>query len=412
MNNLKLSIRVAFASVALAAVAALADSPIPAPPSPPTGNGHVLTVGPGKEFARPSQAIAAAHDGDTIQIEAGPVYQNDVASIRKNNLTIEGVGGTARIITDGRVAERKGIWVFEAGFTNLTVRNIDFEGARVSNADGANGAGIRAQGTNLTVIGCRFYNNQDGILGGMGTTVIEHCEFDHNGLTGLTHNIYIGDQKGTLFFLYNYSHDTAVGHLLKSRAAVNYILYNRLSDNVGTGSYELDLPNGGFADIIGNIIQQSAGSQNSTILAYGEEGVVNPKSELNVINNTFVNDRRNGIFIRAEKLPANFRLTARNNMFAGPGETIVMNTGNPITAGNLVTTVEAAGFVDPAKYDYHLTAVSPAIGKGVAPGIDGMGHSLMPTDQYVDPADDMPRPGRRIIDIGALAYAGGVKGKE
>jgi hypothetical protein len=376
MNELRLSILVALMS-AIPVGVAKADSAIPEPPGHPVGRGHVLKVGPGKQFALPSAAIDAAHDGDTIDIDAEGNYANDVASIRKNNLTIEGVGnGLAKIANDGRVAERKGIWVFETGVTNLTVKNIDFEGARVSDTDGANGSGIRAQGTNLTVIGCRFYNNQDGILGGYGTTIIEHCEFDHNGLTGLTHNVYIADQAGTLFFLYNYSHDTVVGHLLKSRAAVNYILYNRLTDNVGTGSYELDLPNGGFADVIGNIIQQSIGSQNSTILAYGEEGVVNTKSELNVINNTFINDRGEGVFIGATKVTAEFKLKAINNIFAGPGETIRKNADAPITAGNLTTTLAAAGFVNSEKCDYRLTAGSPAIGGTVDPGLDGMGQSL------------------------------------
>ncbi|HEX4124019.1 MAG TPA: right-handed parallel beta-helix repeat-containing protein [Tepidisphaeraceae bacterium] len=391
------------ACIAWWAVPVFADSPIPAPPPHPPGSGHLLTVGPGKQFARPSQAIAAAHDGDTIEIDADGNYENDVASIRKNNLTIEGVGGMAKIVTDGRVAQRKGIWVFEAGFTNLTVKNLDFEGARVSDADGANGAGIRAQGTNLTVIGCRFYNNQDGILGGMGTTVIEHCEFDHNGLTGLTHNAYIGDQKGTLFFLYNYSHDTVVGHLLKSRDAVNYILYNRLTDNAGTGSYELDLPNGGFADIIGNVIQQSAGSQNSTILAYGEEGVVSPKSELNVINNTFVNDRGGGIFINAGKLPDRLRVVVLNNIFAGPGTRNIAHTDNQWMQANVQATISGAGFRDPAHYDYHLTAGSPAIGRGIRTHPDAMGNSLVPTEQYVDPCDKTARS-RGGVDAGAFAF--------
>jgi hypothetical protein len=184
---------------------------------------------------------------------------------------------------------------------------------------------------------------------------------------------------------------------------VNYILYNRLTDNAGTGSYELDLPNGGFADVIGNIIQQSAASQNSTILAYGEEGLVNPHSELNVINNTFVNDRGNGIFISAARLPAEFKLKAMNNIFAGPGETIRMNADRPITGANLVTTIAAAGFVDPAKYDYHLAIGSPAIGKGIDPRSDGLGQSLFPIAQYTDPVGVEPRPAAELIDAGAFA---------
>jgi hypothetical protein len=155
-----LSFVLAGCTAALPTARAMAESPIPSPPDHPNGSGHILTVGPGKQYAMPSAAIDAAKDGDTIQIDAAGNYQSDVASIRKNNLTIEGVGkDLVKIATDGRVAERKGIWVFESGFTNLTVKKIDFEGARVSDADGANGAGIRSQGTNLTVIGCRFYNN-------------------------------------------------------------------------------------------------------------------------------------------------------------------------------------------------------------------------------------------------------------
>src|ERR1700744_5275999 len=39
---------------------------------------HVLHVGPGQRFARPCQAIAAAHAGDTIEIDARGTYRGDV----------------------------------------------------------------------------------------------------------------------------------------------------------------------------------------------------------------------------------------------------------------------------------------------------------------------------------------------
>jgi hypothetical protein len=71
---------------------------------------------------------------------------------------------------------------------------------------------------------------------------------------------------------FSYSHLASVGHLVKSRAATNYILYNRLTDETGTASYELDLPNGGLSYIIGNIIRQSPNTQNSTVASYLEEG--------------------------------------------------------------------------------------------------------------------------------------------
>jgi hypothetical protein len=364
----------------------------------------ILKVGPKGSFAKPSEAIARAAPGDLIQIASDGDYLNDVAIIHTSNLTIEGVGNRRAVMkTDGRVYGRKGIWVFAEGAANLTLRNLQFEGARVLDADGANGAGIRAQGKNLSVDNCRFTNNQDGILGGMGTTTIEHSEFDHNGLTDLTHNLYIGDQAGTLIFRYNYSHDSKIGHLLKSRAATNVIEYNRLSDDDGTGSYELDLPNGGACRIIGNLIQQSAGSQNGTILSYGEEGIVNPASELNLVNNTFINDRSSGVFVQATKLAPAVKLTILNNIFAGPGT--VLEGVAARSAGNLSTAVARAGFANSAQFDFRLLPTSPAIGIGVDPGNDAAGASLVPTEQYKHPCQSGMRSAKAKRDAGAFGVA-------
>jgi hypothetical protein len=365
-------------------------------------NAAVLETGPGKPFAVPSAAIAAAHDGDTIRIDPAGSYDNDVALIARNNLTIESAGAArVRLKTDGRVFGKKGIWVFAAGCHDLTLRGIEFSGARIPDADGANGAGLRTQGTNLTVNDCRFHDNQDGILGGGGTTTIEHCEFDHNGPTGLTHNVYIADTAGTLIFRFNYSHDTAVGHLLKSRSAVNVIEYNRLTDDQGTGSYELDLPNGGRCDVIGNIIRQSAASQNSTVIAYGEEGVLDPHSHLNLIHNPIVNDRTGGTFVDAEKLPAGFKLRSVNNFWVGPGKRFAMSVGTPDSAGDVDSTIGKAGFADAAAGDYRLTETSPAAGAGVAIPAERDGRDLVPRFEWASAGRERKRRPQSPPDVGA-----------
>jgi hypothetical protein len=81
--------------------------------------------------------------------------------------------------------------------------------------------------------------------------------------------MYLGDYA-TVTVEFSYSHHSIVGHLLKSRAYTTFVLYNRLSDEMGgTGSYELDLPNAGTAYVIGNVIEQSAASQNPNIVSYG-----------------------------------------------------------------------------------------------------------------------------------------------
>ena len=354
-----------------------------------------LRVGPRQTYRMPSAAIAAAKDGDTIEVDAGD-YANDVALIDRNDLTIRGVGGTAVIRTDGRVYGRKGIWVFAEGRRGLTLENLTFKGAKVSDADGGNGAGLRSQGRDLTVRHCRFTDNQDGILGGGGTTTIERCEFDHNGPSGLTHNVYVADKAGTLVFRFNWSHDTAEGHLLKSRSAVNRIECNRLTDEAGTGSYELDLPNGGDCTVVGNLIEQSRGSRNGTVLRYGEEGVTDPaRATLTVAYNTFVNDRpAGGTFVDVGGMPAGWRPTIAHNLFAGPG-TAVAGAAEPDETNVVVATVAAATFADAAHFDYRPTARTPTP-KAVAAVVPP------PAEQYAHPCGSAARPPTTRPTAGSL----------
>ena len=128
---------------------------------------EVLLVGPDRLYKRPSEAASSAKDGDTIEIDAG-VYSGDVAIWRQHNLIIRGVGGRANIKANGRAAEEKGIWVIKGDKT--TVENIEFSGARVPDR---NGAGIRQEGSGLTIRNCYFHHNENGILGGAGNIRIE-----------------------------------------------------------------------------------------------------------------------------------------------------------------------------------------------------------------------------------------------
>jgi len=219
-------------------------------------------VGPGKSYATPCAAIAAATAGDRIEIDAAGSYAGDVCGWTTNGLTLVGVNGRPKIDANGMSSGGKAIWVITGDDT--TVENIEFSGAAVTDM---NGAGIRQEGANLTVRGCYFHDNQDGILAGDkagSTIVIEGSEFAHNGAgDGQSHNLYI-NHVDRLVFRWNYSHDAVVGHLLKTRALVSDIRYNRLTDEAeGTASYEINVPNAGTTMIVGNLIEQSAMSQNS-----------------------------------------------------------------------------------------------------------------------------------------------------
>lgn len=355
-----------------------------------------LNVGPGQAYSKPCAALTTAKDGDTVLIDASGSYNGDVCGFYANNLTIRGVNGRPHIDAAGQNAQGKGIWVI--GGNNVTVDNIEFSGATVS---GGNGAGIRAEGGNITIRNSYFHNNQMGILTanlGWGEVLIEYSEFAHNGTNnGFTHNIYVGQQaKFTL--RYSYSHDSNGGQLVKSRAAETHILYNRLSGESGASNYEVDIPNGGLAYVIGNVIQQGPNSTNSTVLEYLLEGTnsFNPSHQLYVINNTFINGMSRGYFMNIGG--AADPVVAKNNIFAGVGT--VNTQSSAVMSNNFVGDPK---FVNAAGYDYHLQAGSPAINAGTAPGT-GSGQALNPDYEYAHPTCGQARIISGAIDIGAYEY--------
>jgi hypothetical protein len=361
----------------------------------------VLQVGPGKQFASPCAAFAVAKPGNVVEIDSSVSYVGDVCAWTVDNLTIRGVGGArARIDAGGKNSQGKGTWVISG--KNTTIENIELSGASVPDQ---NGAAIRQQGDNLTVRNCYIHDNEDGILtdsSSTSTITIEYSEFAFNGFgDGQSHNLYIG-HIGKLIFQYNYSHHAKIGHLLKSRAAQNFILYNRLSDEAtGTASYQIDLPNGGKSYVIGNVIEQGPANDNSTLVSYMAEGAdpANPSHQLFVVNNTFRNDAGSGTFIA---VPASADAAViKNNIFSGPGT--LTNQTTAIKANNFVGD---PGFVNAGSYDYHLNPGSPAIDKGVNPGLDGA-FSLLPVFQYVHPSCAEGRNAVGTIDAGAYEVGGG-----
>jgi uncharacterized cupredoxin-like copper-binding protein len=359
--------------------------------------GAVRSVGPGQPYAKPCQAFAAAQDGDVIEIDAAGNYNGDVCMINRNNLTIRGVNGRARIDAAGHYAAGKGIWVVAGD--NIVIENIEFSGAKVPDR---NGAGIRLDSGNLTVRNCVFHDNETGILGGFyGRVLIEHSEFYDNGYgDGQSHNIYLnaGVQEFTL--RYSASRRAKVGHLVKSRAAKNFILYNRLTQESGTGSYELDLPSGGVAYVIGNVIQQGDTTQNRGMVAYGMEGLPAGRAhELYVINNTFHSTRSAGATFVQITSSMTTPAVIRNNIFSGSGT--VTTQGTALLAGNV--TSGNMGFLDPTQFDFRISNLSAALNAGVDPGSAGS-FSLRPVMQYKHPRCAVPRADVGPIDAGAYEY--------
>ena len=363
-------------------------------------SGETLRVGPRQKYARPSQAFHAAREGDVVEIDPAGAYGGDVATIRTSKLTIRGVGNSrVKLPANGKHEGGKAIWVITGN--DVTVENIEFSGARVPDR---NGAGIRPEGKNLTVRNCRFYDCENGILGGAGELLIEYCEFRHCGPVPepCTHSLYIGQECTKLIFRYNYSTDVIQGYLLKTRAKENWVLYNRLTDENGTGSGVADFPNGGLVVMVGNILHKGPKASNSRVITYGMEGLVGERHALYVVNNTMVYEHRHSsaFFVRVERTPASFIPVIRNNLCIGGIP--LTNAARADAAGNSVLrTAAEARLADAAKYDFRLRASSPCIGKGVAPGKAG-DFDLAPKFQYVHPCRRGPRPASLRLDVGAF----------
>jgi hypothetical protein len=197
---------------------------------------------------------------------------------------------------------------------------------------------------------------------------------------------------------YSYSHHAIIGHNVKSRAEENHILYNRILDGQdGSASYAIDIPDGGTSYIIGNLIQQGPNTDNSTMVSYAAESARNERSDLYVVNNTLVNDRSSGTFVRIRSGATPAKVV--NNIFVGNG-TVLSGPGTLIT--NLIS--DGVDLMDRQNYDYHLLAGSSAIDAGSDPGTaNGVG--LTPTFQYIYDANTEARPTIGQIDIGAFEFA-------
>lgn len=369
-------------------------------------------VGPSRTYTLCSQVAPLVQHGDTVAIDAA-LYTNDKqVQWSKNNLFIHGVGGRPTLQAGSLIANdvNNGKGIFVVSGSNVCIENIALTNATVPDH---NGAGIRQEGANLRVRYCKFDGNEMGILSGNIAnckTIVEYCEFLNGGSPanpGYQHNIYI-NHIDILIFQYNYSYNAiAQGHEFKSRAHTNFILYNTISNYLSEDSRNIDLPNGGTALIMGNVIEQGPNSSNSNMLGYGKEGLSNPTAhELYVVNNTFVNKKTTGSFIDINT--STQRLVVKNNIFAGAktGGFIIGTAGTVDSSHNLITdSISACGFVAASQGNYHLTASSPARNTGTQLSGTVGGYSLVPDKAYRDTCGFVPRTLQGNIDRGAFEYA-------
>ena len=354
----------------------------------------IWRVGPERKLKKPSEAAKKAKDGDIVEIDAA-IYNNDYAMWRQKNLIIRGVDGMAHLKSKGLIPNRKAIWILKGH--DIVIENIEFSGAAVQ--DG-NGAGIRHEGGDLSLRNAFFHNNEFSILGGKlpgsSIEVISSRFWFQKRKNRFSHGIYIG-KAGRFSMIGSHFKGTNEGHQVKSRALENHILYNRIEDvPEGNSSRLIDLPNCGLSFIIGNDLHQAATSENFTAIGYGHEGCQNrtgAQTKLFVINNTFVNEAKNGTLVDNH---AGGDATVSNNLFFGNGKILF---GHGVKTNNV-----RAKLVMRGQHSWDAPPGSAAI-DGAAKLSTAEGVSLTPTLEFEPPIGTRKRQRYGKLDVGSREAA-------
>ena len=216
---------------------------------------RVLEVGAGQAYPLPSAAAAAAQDGDSVAIAPGVYF--DCALWHANDLTIAGTGPGVTI-TD-RACAGKAAFVISG--ERVTVRGISFERIRVPDD---NGAGIRAEGRDLTVQDCAFVNDQDGILSAHegGVLRISGSRFIANGTSfgdHPTHAVLAGALDLLRIDHSSFAEARGGDHVLSS-ARRTELVDDRFADEGGHMAGPLVRVIGGALTFDGNTVELATGA--------------------------------------------------------------------------------------------------------------------------------------------------------
>ncbi|MBI1394196.1 MAG: hypothetical protein GC152_15810 [Alphaproteobacteria bacterium] len=237
--------------------------------------------------------IERARDGATINVPSGDYDMSDVTFSK--DLTLVGPPDRSAVLRAANVTD-KGVLV-PTGGANLTIENLTFKDVT---AWDRNGAGVRFEGRNLTVVNCLFDGNEDGILAtgdDSGVIRIRNSDFIDSGFgDGQSHGVYV-DGAALVEVTDSRFIGTRIGHHLKSVAQKTVVTGSFFDDARGRTSYAIDMPAGGEAIIRGNTLVQSVDSDNWAIFNY-DLGKGGAPVSLTIEGNKVTNHYHGGVLFR------------------------------------------------------------------------------------------------------------------
>lgn len=276
----------------------------------------------GKELASISDISQHLQDGSRVYL--GPGVFDEGFIINKNNVLLSGEGAH---FVDAAIKGKAAIIVSGEG---VTIEGIECSQISVNHD---NGACIRQEGRDLTLINVYFHNSQQGILTNSlpGFLKIKHSRFEKLGYKGRAHAIYVSTE--------NFSIENSViidtkdqGHGVKSRSKVTTISNSVISSGTSNDSRLIDISNGGELRVTDTILHQGKNTVNSQLIGYGLESIGRKRNHLIEVDSAIVIAER----VRGNQLlllPKELNLEKRkftNSVFVGrfSDETIFSDKSN------------------------------------------------------------------------------------
>jgi hypothetical protein len=268
--------------LALAGAASAADAQRPAPTQPAA---PFTVEESGRGFYRLDDAVRSANGADAT-IEIAPGTYRDCAVVDQGRVAFR-AKSTGSVIFDGGICEGKATLVLKG--SDAMVDGLTFQNLHVG--DG-NGAGIRVEHGNLTVMNATFRNSDEGILtadDASGVIRVDRSTFSGLGLCAAdcAHSIYIGHDAKLIVARSRFERGRG-GHYVKSRSANVSITDNSFDDSQGhSTNYMIDLPAGAQGLIARNIFLQGRDKENhSAMIVVAAESRDNPSAGLTITGNS------------------------------------------------------------------------------------------------------------------------------
>ena len=240
----------------------------------------------GRDFRTIQAAVDAIGDGEgTVLLAPGTYRQCAVQTAGVVTFRASTVG-TA--ILDGTACEGKAALVLRGEGAN--VEGLVFQNIRTADH---NGAGIRLERGDLSVLHSYFRASEQGILSAndhQGDVGIEQSTFSRLGgcdYGNCSHSIYLNG-TGTLTVLRSRFERGTGGHYVKSRMPHAEIVDNMFDDTQGRATnYMIDLSAGATGRIADNVFIQGENKENySAFIAVAAEAQDNPSAGLAINANT------------------------------------------------------------------------------------------------------------------------------